>query len=699
MKAIDRPFTKIVNGTTQFVIPVFQRDYTWTEGNCEQLFNDVLSIASNQTDRGHFIGSIVYISTGDTSAGFTRWLLIDGQQRVTTLMLLFAALRDHIQQTKWKGSDDGPTPARVDAYFLKNMQETGPRHHKLVLRKHDQETLAAILDQEERPTATSERIRDNYEYFRDRLQDVDPETVYRGIGRLIVVDVTLDRGIDDPQLIFESLNSTGVDLSQADLIRNFILMRLPEPEQTRLYEKYWSRIEAMFRGSERTFDAFVRDYVALETQASKQQRSDNIYNAFRPVFRSLVPDDGQLDSFLDKLVRFARYHAAFAIGEGAIPQLKEPLARLRRQVDVPATVVMRLFDCHDHHHTLSVDHFVKALGLLESYVFRRAICGEQTRGYWQTFANIAYAIETARPFESMTIGLARQRDSYRFPVDSEFRQALEERDLYGKRVCFDLLDRLENHENREPSDTSGYSIEHIMPQNERLNRDWKEMLGDDWRETQREWLHRLGNLTLTGYNSTYSDRSFEDKKTIKGGFAESSVRLNRFVRESKAWTPKEMQTRGKELAARALIIWPTLEVDKRLLDEVVEGDLRAKALRRDPDKVKMTPKARELFASLQARIREMDEDVIELAEQSSVSYHGPSFFLEVVPRKHRLNLLLALDYNEVEDPMGIARDASEKAFFVNAVYECGVYVLARELTDLDEAMRLIRQAHALVSAG
>jgi predicted transport protein len=699
MKAIDRPFTKIVNGTTQFVIPVFQRDYTWTEGNCEQLFDDILSIATSSTDRGHFIGSIVYISTGDTSAGFTRWLLIDGQQRVTTLTLLFAALRDHIEQTKWIGSDDGPTVARVDAYFLKNIQESGGRHHKLVLRRHDQDTLSAILNQEERPAVISERIRDNYEYFRERLQNVDPAIVYRGIGRLIVVDVTLDRGIDDPQLIFESLNSTGVDLSQADLIRNFILMRLPEPEQTRLYEKYWSRIEAMFRGSERTFDTFVRDYVALETQASKQQRSDNIYNAFRPLFRSLVPQDGELDGFLEKLVRFARYHASFAIGEGANGPLKEPLARLRRQVDVPATLVMRLFDCHDNHKTLSTDQFVKAIELLESYVFRRAICGEQTRGYWQTFANIAYAIDVTKPFESMTIGLARQRDSYRFPDDTEFRQALEERDLYGKRVCFDLLDRLENHDNREPSDTNSYSIEHIMPQNARLGRDWREMLGEGWREIQRQWLHRLGNLTLTGYNSTYSDRSFDDKKTIKGGFAESSVRLNRFVRESKEWTQTEMSKRGKELAARALVIWPGLDVDKSLLEEAIEEDLRARALRHDSAKVKMTPKARELFSYLQTRLREMDQDVIELAEQNSVSYHSASFFLEVVPRKHRLTLLLALDYNEVVDPGGIARDASERAFFVNAVYDCGVYILAWEPGDLDEAMRLIRQAHALVSAG
>jgi uncharacterized protein with ParB-like and HNH nuclease domain/predicted transport protein len=289
MKAIDRPFTKIINGITQFVIPVFQRDYSWTEAECEQLWQDVTEIARDSTERGHFLGSVVYISTGDTSAGFTRWLLIDGQQRVTTLVLLLTALRDHIDENGWVGDDDGPTARRVDAYFLKNVQEEGNRLHKLVLRRHDETTLKALIDRTELPAEPSDRVRDNYEFFRDQLNKTDPGLVYHGIGRLIIVDVTLDRGTDDPQLIFESLNSTGMDLSQSDLIRNFILMRLPERErerereQTLFYENYWSKIESLFRGSEKTFDAFVRDYIALHTQASKQEKTSNIYSAFRRV--------------------------------------------------------------------------------------------------------------------------------------------------------------------------------------------------------------------------------------------------------------------------------------------------------------------------------------------------------------------------------------------------------------------------------
>lgn len=498
MKAIDNPFTKIINGTTQFVIPVFQRDYSWTEAECEQLWKDVLAIATASSGRGHFLGSVVYISTGDSSAGFTRWLLIDGQQRVTTLMLLLAALRDHITDIDWEGSEDGPTADKVDAYFLKNSKEKGDRQYKLMLRRHDQATLHALLDHTELPQPVSERIRDNYEFFRERLNDADPENVYRGIGRLIVVDVTLDQGIDDPQLIFESLNSTGIGLSQSDLIRNFILMRLPEPKQTQFYETYWSKIESLFRGSEKTFDAFARDYIALRTQASKQERADQIYFAFRRLFGSIGAEPKKLEGFLKELLRFARYHAAFSIGLGATESLREPLVRLRRLVDVPATLIMRLYECFDSLHTLSEEEFVRAITLVESYVFRRAICGAQTRGYWQIFANLAYTIDPQRPFETFMVGLARLRDNNSFPDDAEFQKALEEQDIYRKRVCFDLLDRLENYSSKEPTDTSRYSIEHIMPQNEKLSREWREMLGSNWRDVQREWLHRLGNLTLTG---------------------------------------------------------------------------------------------------------------------------------------------------------------------------------------------------------
>jgi predicted transport protein len=664
MKAVDRPFTSIINGTTQFVIPVFQRDYTWqAEPQCSQLWRDVLRAAHTGGETGHFLGSIVYVATGDSLAGFTRWLLIDGQQRLTTLTLLLAALRDHIRETKWTGGEDDPTPRRIEAYFLKNMEEEGEREQKLVLRRHDQATLRALVDGKEPPAVVSERIRENYRYFREQLSGANPAEVYRGVVRLVIVDVGLDRQTDDPQLIFESLNSTGVDLSQSDLIRNFILMRLPEKDQTQLYENYWSKIEELFRGSEWTFDAFARDFVALKTQATKQEKADQIYYAFREFFPRLRHESGSLEGALAGMLRYARYYAAFSLGRGVTGDRAQHLARLRHLVDVPAILVMRLFECHDHAGTLTEQEFPSALGLLESYILRRAICDYQTRGYWQIFASLAYKIGDESPLNDLKVGLARQRDNYRFPSNTEFEQALREYDLYRLRVCRHLLEGLENYDTKEPTDTSTYSIEHIMPRNERLRAEWRTMLGENWREVQNTWLNRLGNLTLTGYNSTYSDRSFNEKKTVAGGFADSSVRLNKFVRDQPVWTAGQISQRTEALTQRALIAWLPLSVPQSLIDAANHRDMREQAARRDVQRVEMSAEARALFDELRGHVLALDNDILELAEPKSVSYHGPGFFLEVLPRRYTLTLLLALDFNEIDDPSGIAQDATPMEVF------------------------------------
>lgn len=696
MKAIDRPYSKIINGASQFVIPVFQRDYSWSEENCRRLWKDVLAIAVDPSDRGHFIGSVVYVATGDSAAGFTRWLLIDGQQRVTTLTLLLTALRDHIGEKGWQGSENGPTAKRIEAYFLRNLQEEGDREIKLRLRRHDDATLQALVNGQELPADPSPRIRDNYELFRELLQEEDPETVYMGVNRLVVVDVTLERGIDDPQLIFESLNSTGLDLSSSDLIRNFILMRLPEREQTRLYEAYWSKIEALFRGSERILDNFIRDYLALRTKATKLERSDRVYVGFRLEFATIGADPEALEHLLADLLRRARYYAAFAVRSGD-DDLGRAFASLRRLGDVPAITVMRIFEVHHISGTISRAEFVEAIRLLESYLLRRAVIGAQTRGYGLEFAKLAYRIDDTAPLASLKVAMARMPASYSFPGDAEFEKALLEADIYHKRVCFHLLDALENRGSKELSDTSSYSIEHVLPQNEKLPEAWRAMLGSDWESIQQNWLHRLGNLTLTGYNSRYSDRPFHEKKTIEGGFAESSVRLNQDIREAAQWTEAEIEARGRRLATRALDIWRGLDANPAHIRETEIADKKARASRRSIDQVAMTAEASALFMILRSRIVEAFPGVIEMAESKSVSYHDPEFFLEVIPRKRSISMLVALDFNEVEGADGFAQDAADYTFVVNASHQGGVLVIVHGEAEIDRAMVLISQARELIA--
>jgi predicted transport protein len=699
MKAIDRHFTKLINGTTQFVIPVFQRDYSWTDSHCEALWNDIIRVGSDPQSAGHFVGSVVYVPSGDTAAGFTRWLLIDGQQRLTTVTLLLLALRDHLTESGWQPkSEDDPTQRRIDAYFLRNTQEEGDRQQKLVLRRHDQQVLKALLDVATPPSDIDSQILENYAFFREKAATVDPSVVYRGIGKLIVVDVALDRGSDDPQLIFESLNSTGLDLSQADLIRNFILMRVDEKSQTRLYESYWRHIEEMFRGSPKIFDNFARDYMALIAKTNKQVRADQIYHEFRAFFR-LREATTSADAELAEMLRFAKYYAAFAGTSAAPKALATSLQRLNRLAEVAAVAVMRLFDCHSNKKTLSDSEMIQALELLESFVIRRSVCGLQTRAYGQFFPSVAQCISDDAPLSTLQVALAGTGESHRFPADQEFQAELEHRDLYSMRNCHFILDRIENFDTKELSETSEYTIEHVLPQNERLGKAWRDMLGEDWKEIQRMWVHRLGNLTLTGYNSTYSDKPFEEKKTIKGGFNVSAVRLNQAVREASVWTAGEIEARGKMLSALALKIWPAPKASKEALGRWRRTELEREAAKRSVGELPMFDRVRPLFEEFRKMILSIDPRIIEVPRANSVSYYADDgdFFVEVLPRRWKLVLLLNLPLSECGYRDDNLSDSAEYKFIVNAEHEGGSVYRLREVENFEGALKLVRQSYEVAA--
>lgn len=635
------------------------------------------------------MGSIVYVDTGDSMAAFTRWLVIDGQQRLTTLTLLLAALRDRISKTGWYGNGDSPTVDRINSYFLINQLESGDRHRKLVLRRADDSTLDYLITGSKAPVDLSEPILNAYRLFSKLVASNDPDAIYQGIAKLIVVDVTLHHAVDNPQLVFESLNSTGVDLSQADLVRNYILMSLPEKEQTTLYDGYWSIIEGYFKGSGAQLDSFVRDYVAQETRITKQTRYDQIYRVFREHFSYQSIEDWK--NVLEGMTRTARYYAAFTLGRNVEGRVAEALRNIRNLGEVAAILVTKLY-----HNFNGLDErgFLESLSLVESYLFRRAICGFQTRSYWSVLARIALELQEDNPLESLQVALTRQQGSYRFPSDDEFRRALVDGDLYGLRACRHLLERLENDGSKEYSDTSNYSIEHILPQNESLRTEWQEMLGNEWEQVQRDWLHRLGNLTLTGYNSTYSDRPFDEKKSMPGGFRESAVRLNRFVREQPVWTAEQIRERGECLANQALKIWPALKVEQEVIDEAIRREMEVRARTKDIEQVEMDSDAKRLFQMLRDQVLELD-DIIELPEGKSVSYHAPHFFLEVLPRTGYLTLLLSPNYGAIDDPTGFIKDASEWKFLVGSKHDGGLIARLEGEVDVDTVMPFVHQTFAM----
>ena len=698
MKAVDSLFRKIIQGSTQFIVPVFQRDYSWTEDHCERLWDDVLNTAKAPSDQLHFIGSVVYIDA-EGDASMSKWLLIDGQQRLTTLMLLLIAIRNHIKVSNWEGSSDGPTVRKIENGYLKNSDEEGDRRYKLVLRGNDDSHLRALLDDGDLNQLVSNRIFENYDWFIGKITDENVEELYRGINKLAVVDVTLHRLIDNPQLIFESLNSTGLDLSESDLIRNFVLMGQTESKQDEFYGKYWKVIESLFRDSESMLDLFFRDFIALEFKTSKQVKAKEIYSTFRNRFGMNVADTTYLENLLRKIVRYARYHAAFSVGAGnkVHGELELQFARLRKLVDVPAMLIMRLYDCYDKEdNTLSEVEFVELIKLIESYIVRRAVCGLQTRGYWFEFAKIAYRISETDPVNSLNGNFALIAESYAFPKNSEFKNELTGSDLYGKRICRHILDSLENHNTKEPSPTTDYSVEHILPQNTELGVSWRNMLGENYKQIQSEFVHRLGNLTLTGYNSTYSDRSFQEKKTIENGFNSSAVRLNKFVCNQDKWTSVEIEERGELLGEKALKIWPSLNATKEQIEVARTIELKRRQAQKDVSKIQMSEIARNFFNALSERVKEIDPGIFELAENRSVSYHNPQFFLEVLPRKDRLLLLLAIDFNEVQDDTEFIHNSDEWKFFVSAAYSGGSYCNVSSEIHINEALPFIRVAYSHV---
>ena len=466
MEAKNTTFQGIINGVKQFLIPVFQRNYKWSKGNWQQLWDDISGAAA----AGHFVGSIVHVQ-GSTMASLPTYLVIDGQQRLATLTVLCAALRDHIQVTGWRGDGNSPTADQIDAYYIKNTLETGDRQHKLVLRRTDNETLRAVVDGKLQNGSNGEwpgLIDEAYQFFREKLKDStkDPGEIYRGIISLRIVEITLDRNVDNPQSVFESMNSTGVDLSQSDLIRNYLLMELDEPEQTRLYNEYWRRIEVLFRTHDSALDSFIRDYIALKQRDRRQARQDRIYEEFKD-FRRRTAED-KLEELLREMVRFAGYYARFrGVESEPSEQVSQSLGNVRYHGDTTATLIMRLYDCREQG-SLTEQDFAAALDVVESYLMRRA-ANSQTRSYWDVFAGFACRIDDQWPLDSLLVAMERQQGTYSFPRDDSFRRSLQENDLYRLRVCKQLLSRLENAGSKEPSPTGTYSIEHIMPQNDDLS--------------------------------------------------------------------------------------------------------------------------------------------------------------------------------------------------------------------------------------
>ena len=534
MKATEAKLLDFLKKSPQFVIPIYQRTYSWTEKECRQLWNDIVRTGSDDRISVHFVGSIVYIDKADSNV--TTWeplLVIDGQQRLTTVTLLIAALAKALGETE---PVDGFSAAMLRGYYLQNPLEKGERKFKLILSQTDKATLTAIVDNSEQPREHSIRVAQNFKLFEDLIAGCgnDLAAVCKGLVKLMMVDIKLKRSEDNPQLIFESMNSTGKELSQADLIRNYILMGLEPELQTRLYEQFWRPMEIDFgqKAYGTHFDAFMRHYLTVKT--GEIPRLDEVYEAYKAHASSPIIAAAGVEVLVKDIRDFARCFCAMALGVEPDADLKLAFHDLRElKVDVAYPFLLELY--HDYKaDTLSKADLLASVRLIEAYVFRRAICAIPTNSMNKTFATFTKALKKDRYFESIQAHFIKLPSYRRFPSDDEFRRDLHTRDLYNFRSRSYWLRRFENHGRKERVAVDEYTIEHILPQNENLSPKWREALGSDWQRVQETWLHTLGNLTLTAYNADYSDRPFAEKRDMPDA-PEKGLKTKPAQTQSGAW--------------------------------------------------------------------------------------------------------------------------------------------------------------------
>ena len=510
MKATEAKLLTFLEKSPQFIIPIYQRTYSWTEKQCRQLWEDILRAGSSDAVTVHFIGSIVYVEQGLSQVSHKAPLLvIDGQQRLTTLSLLIEALARALGESE---PVDGFSAAKLRHYYLSNPLESGDRYFKLLLSQTDNASLKAVIKNTEQPKEASLRVTQNFDLFTDLVAEQKDElaVVCRGLAKLVVVDIVLHRDQDNPQLIFESMNSTGKELSQADLIRNFILMGLEPNLQTRLYEDYWRPMELDF-GQEAygtQFDSFMRHYLTVTTGDIPRERE--VYEAFKDYSRTKPVMQAGIEMLVKEIRSFARYFCALALGAETNPTLQAAFHDLRElKVDVAYPFLLELYQDYANQKLNAAD-FAAAVRLVEAYVFRRAVCAIPTNSMNKTFATFGKALRRDRYLESVQAHFLMLPSYRRFPGDDEFRRDLHTRDLYNFRSRSYWLRRLENHGRKERVAVDEYTIEHILPQNPDLPAAWKQALGAEWKGVQEQWLHTLGYLTLTGYNAEYSDRPFTE---------------------------------------------------------------------------------------------------------------------------------------------------------------------------------------------
>lgn len=549
---------------TRFVIPVYQRNYDWTRLQCKKLLDDILEVGASHKMNAHFIGSIVYIHDDIyTSSRIKELTIIDGQQRLTTLTLLYIAIYKFAQDTGDKGLEN-----EINEIYLINKYASDNEKLKLKPTENNNEVLKYLLRNEGNEEYNDySKLIENYSYIKERITQENIDVILRGVSKLMFVEISLERDKDNPQRIFESLNSTGLELSQADLIRNYILMGLKHDKQQRIYRNYWLIIEKLAKDEYKNVSKvsdFIRDYLTLKN--FKIPNKSKVYEEFQKKYPIGTIDE--LENVLEELKSLAKhYNKLINPNNEKDKVIRRELEYINRlEINVAYPFLMKVYDDF-YNEIISKEEFIDMLNFVQAYTFRRFIVGLPTNALNKIFMLLYDKLNENNYIDSLKKWLLERKGTQRFPRDKEVIDSLKLKDVYNikSKNRIYLLERFENHDNKEIVKILGnedITVEHIFPQNP--NPKWKIELGNEtYNYIKENYLHTIGNLTLSGNNGKLGNKTFQEKRDLPNyGYKDSRLWLNRFLSEIDFWDEDKINERFELLADRFLKIWsfPNIEI-------------------------------------------------------------------------------------------------------------------------------------------
>ena len=546
---------------TQFVIPIYQRNYDWSEEQCKQLLEDIIEVGRSPKDEAkvHFIGSIVYVCNDEyTTDEIEQYVIIDGQQRITTITLLLIALYHQAERL-----EDNRLAETIYEYYLINKNADDDSYKvKLKATENNERDLHYLLNKIPIPDSAYSNIKNNYNFFAKHITEDNREIIYDGFKRLLFVEIRLERGKDNAQKIFESLNSTGLDLSQADLIRNYILMGLEPSEQTRLYNQYWAIIESNTKHEGVSYVSdFIRDYLTI--RMGDIPNKNKVYSTFKKEFK--LDKINELENMLLSLRTFSEIYKLF-INPDYIEDrdIKDEISYIKYiEINVSYPFLLQVIDDYNKD-IINKDILLKILKFVQSYACRRFIVDLPTNALNKIFMNLYRQIDKSDYEKSLYYYVLTRSGKVRMPSNNEIFNYLSDKDLYNAKSKMKLyiLERLENFENKEKVAIIGNSditIEHIFPQKPDLK--WRtEISENEYKLFSEKYIHTIGNLTLSGNNGALGNKSFQEKKYMnkdngEQGYSYSRLWLNRSLNDIDEWNISNYKRRTETLIARFLQIW------------------------------------------------------------------------------------------------------------------------------------------------